>query len=157
MAFILQWLPIPPRSVVTGVDSLSWVGLQDVREILIEIEGLQHNSGTPDYYLQLTADDGSTWDTTNYIHYGATGTAAFIFATAIPVTTSVGALIQLFHFNETLMTTAKINGGRHSSSSGARAGSARNSVAGPWTGLRITNSGPTNWTANGGVRLFGRQ
>ena len=150
-----EWKGPARRSTETGVAEIIFADLGECRELLIEAVGLQHNSGTPDFLIQLAADNGAgTWDTTNYITVGNTGTSGFIFATSVPTTTSVDLTVELLHFNVATQTWAtKLNGGRQGSVTGRRNESARNTQATAWNALRITTSTGTDFTANDGVSV----
>ena len=145
-------------SAATGAATIPFesMGLGNWPELLLQIVGLQTGAGTPDYHIQFGV--GGVYDTTNYVHYGATGTTGLLFATSVPAATSSGALIELVHFNVAQQTWAsRLSGGRENAATGARTAIGLCTTATAWDCLRISNSTATNWTANGGVNIYGRQ
>lgn len=127
-------------------------------DFIIAVDSLGHGSGTPDFLVQLSDDNGSTWDTTNYISYGLTGSSGFIFATAVPTTATahVSAHINILFAGLAMPTRARINGGRDNASGGARQLAMRNSTSDLFNRFKILNSTATNFTANSGVTVFAK-
>lgn len=153
----MGWSKYPIRRDATaGGATINFADLDEFEELLLEIRGLQSASGTPDFMLQFSADNGSSIDVTHYIHAGNTGTAGMIFATAVPATTPVAATIELFHWSLARRTWGRINGGREGSATGLRRNNAYNSVVGPWNYLRIANTGAVNFSfaTDGAAELF---
>jgi len=142
------------RSTQTGVPAIIFTDLNIYEDIIIDILGLQHNSGTPDIIAQLSSDNGSTWDSTNYLCAGNTGTNGFRLADALPVTTDIAAALEILHFNKPVQTFANIRGGRIGVTTGRRSEPMYNTQNTVWNALRITNSTSTNWTSNTGVNVW---
>lgn len=142
------------KSTETGVSAIVFNDMDIYEDIICDILGLQHNSGTPNAMIQLSDDNGSTWDSTNYLCAGNTGTDGFRLVDALPVTTDLIARVEILHFNKLVQTFARIGGGRAGATTGRRNEPMYNSQAVRWNALRITNSGPTNWTANLGVNIW---
>lgn len=144
------------RSTQTGVAEIIFQDLGDYRELLLDFAGLQHNSGTPDFLLQLSEDNGSNWITTNYIAHGAANSSGFGLSLSVPTATSIGGLVTLLNFNVAMPTWAALRCGREGSTTQARSISARQSDSKIFNALKLLNSTGTNFTANSGVTLRGR-
>lgn len=157
MPIFSTWGRVIGSLTTTGVAALTFPNLGDFREIRIEIEGLQHNSGTPDFVVQISTDNGSTYISSSYISNGATGTSGFIFSASVPVLTSISGAITLYDFNVARPTWADIRCGREGSATAARSNTARYSPSSVCNALQVTNSTATNFTSNTIVRLYGKQ
>lgn len=141
-------------STLTGAAEITFTNLGYWEDLRIEFTGLQHGSGTPDFMLQVGA--ASVYDATNYVTLGSTGTTSFVLTTSVAAASSVGGIVTLLHFNRARSTWSLIDCGREASTSGRRNVSAYNSAATAWDCVKVLNSTATNFTANGGINIFGR-
>lgn len=150
--------PIQTWTFGAPIAAVPFLNLGLYNRLLLELQGVQHNSGTPDLAVQASEDNGITWlsAANNYIRWGValTGQTSIIMASAVPVTTPTSGMLTFNSFNVARKSTLSINGGRDGVATGAQQmggrvdrAIARNAVQAIW-------STGTNFTA-GTINLYG--
>jgi len=154
----------PPVVVSAGVASVDFIyGLNVYRELMLQIIGATHNSGTPDLELLWAADASTgspTWQGVgnyNRAGYAQASTASLILCDTTAVTPAAyGAVVELYSWNIAQRTWVSIGGGRDNSNSSKQTqpGFQTNSEA--LDGLRVQWSTGTDILA-GTFTLYGKQ
>ena len=149
-------------STATGTATIDSPDLGAFRELLVQVQGLRHNTATSAEFMIQVSADGVTYEAVDYLHGGSSGTTGLVFATGVLVTELISASIELLHFNVARQTWANIRGGRESNSTRFRTATGYHIDATAWRYIRITNvatPGPaaSNFDANGGIAVYYRQ
>lgn len=151
--------PIQSWTFGSPVASIPFLNLGLYNRLMLDIQDVQHNSGTPDLAVQVCEDNGITWLSAadNYIRWGVALTAqtSIIMASAVAVTPVVASgLLIINSFNAARKASLSINGGRNGASTGVQQMGGRVNRAIARNGVQVIWSTGTNFVTGGAVDLY---
>ena len=149
----------PILSSAQYVSAITITSLDPYEELLIEIEGIQHNSGSgQNWGIELSVDNGDTWlqTTADYQRIGTTNASKLIFCGGVAAGLSVSALIEVINFNLSAQRTEVwINGGQDSTVTGAQNANGYAVVPQKHNAVKIIPG--AGQITGGTVRVYGKQ
>lgn len=149
----------PILSSAAYVSAITITSLDSYEELLIEIEGVQHNSGSgQNWGIEFSTDNGDTWlaSTSDYQRIGTTNASKLIFCGSIVAGLSLSGLIQITNFNLSAQRTEVwINGGQDGAATGAQNANGYAVVPQKHNAVRIIPG--AGQITGGAVRVYGKQ